>query len=205
MECLKPLDALVVQSGIVLAYEQHDNELKVSNDFMASPPWHPFWWMVIHEVKRRVGLIDQIKVQKFKRLKEIEANKAAGKDIKDDEEEDKQLHLDLTGVHMLTDVFETYRELYPDSAITILNDNDEVKYGGKKVIQMDGNGKKDEICSLKGDCSLKYTNEYVMKHYVESIEEETRFASTGSRNSKKQVQSETEINEKTNETHSEEL
>jgi hypothetical protein len=44
-----------------------------------------------------------------------------------------------------------------------------------------------------------------MKHYVESIEEETRFASTGSRNSKKQVQSETEINEKTNETHSEEL
>ena len=45
---------------------------------------------------------------------------------------------------------------------------------------MDG-GTKDYDCTMRGDCSLTFKDEFVLKHYVESVEDEARLASTGSK------------------------
>ena len=176
MECLKPLDALVIQTGVVLSYEPHGKHLKeskISTDLMSSPPWHPLWWIVLHEIKRRV----QINEREAIRMMNNNANNEKEK-IKSTEE--TASFVDLTGVDMLTHAVHLYQELYPDTALKILNEPEDVLYGGRRVIVMDG-GAKNDGCSMRGDCALTFSKSYAVKHYIESIESEQRLASTGSK------------------------
>jgi len=187
VECMKPLDALVIQTGVVLANEPNERgEMKISNDFMSSPPWHPLWWIVLHEIKRRVGVMEQ---QVIQQMKDGGGGGGGGGGVENTEEGEgssssssssKEGFLDLTGTEMLTHAVKLYQELYPDTSLKILNDADETMYGGKRVVAMDG-GAKDYDCTMRGDCSLTFKDEFVLKHYVESVEDETRLASTGSK------------------------
>jgi hypothetical protein len=183
MECMKPLDALVIQTGVVLVYEPSSHgEMQISNDFMSSPRWHPLWWIVVHEIKRRVALTEQKAIEKMKNGGGVAQSFEESEEEESDEKEEQNSagFLDLTGKEMLTHAVHLYQQLYPDTSIKILNEADETMYGGKRVVAMDG-GAKNDGCTMRGDCSLTYKDEYVLKHYVESVESDNRLASTGSK------------------------
>ena len=175
MECLKPFDALVIQTGVVLSYEMHNGVSKISTDMISSPPWHPLWWFVLHEIKRRVNVMERANIKAMQQQGELGETAQAG----EEEKKENSTFVDLTGVDMLTHAVKLYQELYPDTALKILNEPEDLQYGGKRVVAMVGDDKNDG-CTLRGDCSLKYKQEYAVKHYVESIESEQRLASTGS-------------------------
>ena len=154
MECFKPLDALVIQTGIVLAYEKKEKDMKISTDFMSSPPWHPFWWVVLHEIKRRIHVGEQTKIKFMKeearRKTSQEEEEEAMKKDKEEQEgheghvKEEEPHVDMTGSDMLTEVFKTYENLYPDSSFSLMNEEDDVRHGDdvQRVILMQDTGKK---------------------------------------------------------------
>ena len=108
MECFKPLDPLVIQTGVVLSYEPNvgrkgkgKSALKVSTDFLSSPPWHSLWWIVLHEIKRRIQVREVLEI----------------KAMKEGDNATQVPHMDMTGVDMLTEAVHLYQDIYPDSTM----------------------------------------------------------------------------------------
>ena len=57
---------------------------------------------------------------------------------------EEEPHVDMTGSDMLTEVFKTYENLYPDSSFSLMNEEDDVRHGDdvQRVILMQDTGKK---------------------------------------------------------------
>lgn len=160
VECLKPLDSLVVQAGIVLVEDKQSG--LISPDFIASPPWHPLWWMVLHEIKRRVMAIPI---------------KSAGSKTNEDEDENNETNAaatpveDLTGDRMLTDVVNLYLELYPDTAIKIMGASDDMSTAdviAKGKPEQDGLSS----CTERSDCESEFPRAFAIRHIVSSLLDE---------------------------------
>ena len=153
VECFKPLDSLVVQAGVILVEDKKTG--LITPDFMSSPPWHPLWWMVLHEIKRRVMALP---LDGAERKNDTDTKSAA--EFKD-----------LTGDNMLTDVVKLYLELYPDTAIKVMGASDDVSTSdviATGAPEEDGQSS----CTDQGDCSNKYPNAFAIRHVVSSLLDE---------------------------------
>ena len=61
-ECLKPLDELLHNKSIALAYDIRDDNggAEIANAFMASTPGHPFWIHVLTNIVKAAGSTDVV-------------------------------------------------------------------------------------------------------------------------------------------------
>ncbi len=148
MECFKKMDSLAIQAGVLLV---QGNDGLVSPDFMSSPAWHPLWWVVLHEILRRVNELDK-RTDRMLGGTEDRAEAMAT--------------TDLTGAGMLTDAVALYQGLFPDAAVKILGGVEDGP-GASKIVVM---GKPDEACTDAGTCAAEYEGAYAIRHVVQSLE-----------------------------------
>ena len=146
VECFKKMDALAIQTGVLLV---QGNDGLVSPDFMSSPAWHPLWWVVLHEILRRVNELDKLTDPMLGGTVDPAAVTTT----------------DLTGPGMLTEAVTLYQELFPDAAVKILGGVED-GFGASRIVVM---GKPGEACTDAGTCAAEYEGAYAIRHHVSTI------------------------------------